>query len=80
MKDIPSRSLEELIVADCRQKSGFEAGQDFASRRMFLRAWVTRIVVRTIRYERPKVAHVFVDYIDGEQRTFRFTKGIGVAL
>ena len=80
MKHIPSSALEELIVADCLLMSGLEVGQDFASRKMLVGAWVTKIVVRTIQHERPKVAHVFVDYVNGEQRTFRFRTGIAVAL
>jgi DNA polymerase III sliding clamp (beta) subunit (PCNA family) len=80
MKDIPSRSLEELIVADCLRMSGLEVSQEFASRKMLVGAWITKILVRTIQQERPKVAHVFVDYVNGEQRTFRFSTGNGVAL
>jgi site-specific DNA recombinase len=80
MKHIPSHGLEELILSDCRRMSGLEIGEDFASRKMFVRAWVTRIVVRTIQRERPKVAHVFVEYVNGERRTFRFAGGIGVSL
>jgi len=80
MKQIPAGALEELVVADCMRMSGLEAGKDFASTKMLVRAWVTKIVVRTIQLERPKLAHVFVDYINGERRTFRFSRGIGVAL
>lgn len=80
MKHIPAGALEGLVVADCMRMSGLEAGKDFASTKMLVRAWVTKIVVRTIQLERPKLAHVFVDYINGERRTFRFSRGIGVAL
>jgi DNA invertase Pin-like site-specific DNA recombinase len=80
MKHIPARPLDELILAECGRMSGLEVGQDFASRRMLVKAWVKRVVVRTIQHERPKVAHVFVDYVNGEQRTYRFTRGAGVAL
>jgi site-specific DNA recombinase len=80
MKHVPASALEGLVVADCLRMSGLEVGQDFASRKMLVRAWVTKILVRTIQQERPKVAHVFVDYVNGEHRTFRFSTGIGVAL
>jgi site-specific DNA recombinase len=80
MKRIPARGLEELILSDCRRMSGLAIGEDFASKRMLVRAWVTKVVVRTIQHERPKVAHVFVDYVSGERRAFRFTRGLGAAL
>jgi site-specific DNA recombinase len=79
MKHIPATALEELIVADCVRMSGLELPEDFTSRKMLVAAWVTKITVRTIQHERPKIAHVFVDYVDGEQKTFRFRTGIGVA-
>jgi len=80
MKHIPAGALEGLVVADCLRMSGLEVGQDFASTKMLVKAWVTKIAVRTIQQARPKVAHVFVEYINEEQRTFRFSTGIGVAL
>src|SRR5439155_21916415 len=80
MKHIPSGVLEGLIVADCIRMSGLEIAQDFTSRTMLVKGWVTRIAVRTIQHERPKVAHVFVNYVNGEQQTFRFGPGIGVVL
>lgn len=80
MKHIPSTALESLVIADCVRMSGLEAGQDFASKKLLVGAWVKGVVIRTIEHERPKVAHVTVEYVNGEQRTFRFTAGTGVAL